>query len=477
MKIKKVIIQWKDAKREFIFDDKINLIYSKDNSKGKTTLLRAILYGFGYNIPATDGIKTFDDFYILIEYTKNSQVYKIERHGDIIYFCIKDEKITYVMPEQINELHAEIFDINDIMILNNLLAIFYIDQEKGWTLLNRGIIIVKNRFNIEDFISALSEKDVTSINDEIKKIEDEIRKYRTLKTIAEYKSENMIEETTSYTKNQDNELYSKINLLKMRAVEVKKDIKDVNIILLDNKKIVEYLERLDIYVKISEENSIKLSKSNILNYNENQIFYETRKRELEITLAKINNEISKIENEINNRNLLFNVKTVADEVDEMLQTVNINEKQIDKIIGQLTRRKQKLVEELHAVLSNNNKYLVSIYETIEKYAKELEFDKYIKDNQNFVLTNQLKGKTGRILTQMAFTFKIAYVLEIKRKYGLILPLIIDSPRTSELTDDNSTAMLKILERDFGEHQVIFASVYKFEKITKKVIEMKENLFY
>ena len=98
MKIKKVIIQWKDAKREFIFDDKINLIYSKDNSKGKTTLLRAILYGFGYNIPATDGIKTFDDFYILIEYTKNSQVYKIERHGDIIYFCIKDEKITYVMP-------------------------------------------------------------------------------------------------------------------------------------------------------------------------------------------------------------------------------------------------------------------------------------------------------------------------------------------------------------------------------------------
>ena len=194
-------------------------------------------------------------------------------------------------------------------------------------------------------------------------------------------------------------------------------------------------------------------------------------------MAKVNSEINKIENEINNRNLLFNVKTVADEVDEMLKTVNINEKQIDKIIGQLTRRKQKLVEDLHNVLSDNNKYLVSIYETIEKYAKELDFDKYIKDNQNFVLTNQLKGKTGRILTQMAFTFKIAYVLEIKRKYGLILPLIIDSPRTNELTDDNSTAMLKILERDFSEHQIIFASVYKFEKINKKVIEMKENLFY
>ena len=63
------------------------------------------------------------------------------------------------------------------------------------------------------------------------------------------------------------------------------------------------------------------------------------------------------------------------------------------------------------------------------------------------------------------------------KYGLILPLIIDSPRTNELTDEASTAMLKILERDFSDHQIIIASVYEFEKINKKVIEMKKNLFY
>ena len=80
MKIKKVNLQRKGEKREFIFDDNINLIYSKDNSKGKTTLLRAILYGFGYNIPATDGIKSFDDFNILIEYIEKSREYKIEKY-------------------------------------------------------------------------------------------------------------------------------------------------------------------------------------------------------------------------------------------------------------------------------------------------------------------------------------------------------------------------------------------------------------
>ncbi len=68
MKIEKVNIQRGEEQREFVFDENINLIYSKENSKGKTTLLRAILYGFGYNIPATDGIKSFDDFMIIIEY-------------------------------------------------------------------------------------------------------------------------------------------------------------------------------------------------------------------------------------------------------------------------------------------------------------------------------------------------------------------------------------------------------------------------
>lgn len=111
------------------------------------------------------------------------------------------------------------------MILNNLLAIFYIDQEKGWTLLNRGIIIGKNRFNIEDFISVLSDKDVSSINNEIKKIEDEIRKYRSLKSIAKYKSENIIEEVTSYTKSDDSELYSQLKLLKIREDEIKMILK------------------------------------------------------------------------------------------------------------------------------------------------------------------------------------------------------------------------------------------------------------
>lgn len=476
MKIRSINIKNQDLERHIEFDEKINLIYSKDNSKGKTTLLRVLLFGLGYNIPATDGMKTFDNLDIELELSNNDKEFKLVRHGDIIELQFQDEKLNYLLPEQITELHSFIFEIDDEIILNNLLATFYIDQEKGWTLLNRGIIIGKNRFNVDDFISALSDKEVSDINNEIKSIADELRKYKSLKSIAQYKEETLIEGTTSYSKKDDDELYRRERYLIEKKEELLADIQDISKIIKDNKKLIEYLERLEICVEINETESIRVNKDNILNFSENQMFYETRKKDLEIQLGKIKSEISKIETELGQRNMLFNMKTVADEIDGMLQDVNIDETQIEKIINQYTRRKTKLVNDLRNVLSNNNKYVTSIYETVKKYAKELGIEQYVKDDCKFVLTHQLKGKTGRVLIQMCFIFKIAYVLEIKKKFGLILPLIIDSPRTGELTDKSSTDMMKILQRDFKEHQIIFASVYKFDDIKKNTIELKNNLF-
>ena len=263
----------------------------------------------------------------------------------------------------------------------------------------------------------------------------------------------------------------------MQKNDLIQDINEVDCILKDNDGLIKYLEKLEIYVKISDNENIRVNKDNILNFNKNQMYYLTRKKELEIKLAKVKKELQKIESEIDNRHMLFNFKTVLDEVDDMMKSVNINENQIDRIITQLTKRRNELNNRLRAILGNNNKYITSIFQTIQKYSIELGIDKYIKDDYDFVLTNQLKGKSGKILTQMSFIFKIAYVIEIKKKYNLVLPLIIDSPRTNELTDKASTEMIKILERDFCDHQIILASVYKFDEINKTVIEMKDNLFY
>ena len=55
MKINYLKVMINSRTYQYNFDSK-NLIYSKANSKGKTTLLRFILYALGYQIPATEGI-------------------------------------------------------------------------------------------------------------------------------------------------------------------------------------------------------------------------------------------------------------------------------------------------------------------------------------------------------------------------------------------------------------------------------------
>lgn len=139
--------------RAIIFSEGVNLIHSEKNSCGKTTLLRFMLYALGYNIPNTRKIK-FDrcEVELVIECETVGEILLL-RHSDIaIEATVKDQKRTFVLPEQQNDLHTIIFGTENVDILGNLLGAFYVDQEKGWTLLNRGVVIGSIHFKIEELI-------------------------------------------------------------------------------------------------------------------------------------------------------------------------------------------------------------------------------------------------------------------------------------------------------------------------------------
>ena len=110
------------------------------------------------------------------------------------------------------------------------------------------------------------------------------------------------------------------------------------------------------------------------------------------------------------------------------------------------------------------------------YADELGISEYISEKgPKFVLTNQLKGLSGRVLAQMSFVFKLSYIRNIDEIYGLKLPIIIDSPRTNELSEESTNDMMKILKRDFNSHQIIIASIYKNEIIDFSEISLNDGL--
>lgn len=140
-----------NIQRVIEFSDRNNLIHSMSNSKGKTTLLRILLYSIGYSIPNTKHIK-FEDLEIESTITlDNGDCITLHRNSrDFITLKNGNDETVFILSSQETDLHKIFFNASNHELISNLLGLFYFDQEKGWTLLNRGVVIGSIRFNIEE---------------------------------------------------------------------------------------------------------------------------------------------------------------------------------------------------------------------------------------------------------------------------------------------------------------------------------------
>jgi hypothetical protein len=191
MKINKLIIKNGIFEPTTIIFEKHTLITSDKNSRGKTSLIRYILFSLGYKIPSTKRLRMEENgttVYLSISYSNLI----IKRDKDKMSLEFEDGTtldFDLTLDKDRQTVHSIIFETENISLLNNLLMIYYIDQDKGWTLLNRGKCIGNNRFDINDFIASLNGIDSMNINNEIDSIEKEIKKYSSLKKIIMLKDD------------------------------------------------------------------------------------------------------------------------------------------------------------------------------------------------------------------------------------------------------------------------------------------------
>ena len=84
-------------KKKIVFNNTFNLVYSKENSSGKTTFIRTLLYTMGYPIPSTKGIK-FDNMEFWLTISSNDVEYKLYRHAS--YMTVDDghNEVAYSVP-------------------------------------------------------------------------------------------------------------------------------------------------------------------------------------------------------------------------------------------------------------------------------------------------------------------------------------------------------------------------------------------
>lgn len=475
MKFVKLEIIYEEVKREFSFSESVNLILSKENSVGKSTLLRLLFYAMGYSIPSTKGI----------DFTKVSCKLWIETvHGEIVLKRLKNQielemnknKHLFTLPNESEELHALIFDSSNTNVVTNIIGSIYLDQEKGWTLLNKGFVIGRIYFDLNQLVAGLAERNIEELETELFSVSTELKKYKTMKSLYDYKTTLIDFDNNNTSDDYIDELERDLNILLIEKNSFDEQIKEMELSVKDNRAFVRYIENMKLFV-IDGEKEIQVTKDNLANFEDNQNLINTRKKILEIRASKIETKINKLKKRIEKESQLLSLQSEIEKFDNQVSELIINPLSVDKIIKRLKKRENELKEKIKAVITNNNDVINNLYFTVKKYANELDVSQYMDDNKNYIFTNDLKVLSGAVYHKIVFIFKIAYITEIQKYLKIKLPIVLDSPSGREVDQKNIEDIMNILNRDFKENQIIIASIYedyKFDNISK--FEIRKGLF-
>ena len=477
MIINNLIIRRGLFKKAFSFSDKGNIIYSTANSVGKTTLMRVLLYSLGYNVPGTKRFPiekyeyevsvTLDDGKGLILRRPTAEIIE-SRIGEI--FC------SYFLPDQMNQVHAMLFNTGNIDILNNILGTFYLDQEKGWTLLNRGRVIGSIHFNLEDFIQGLSGIDCSELKKQKNLLEQEIAKYEQISNVTKYKETLDVAEGSLLKESPEDEIDTQIRLKQIELNSIRRELSRIDRVMNSNKQFKKLVEEMKLMVETPQGDAIRVTEDNIIGLNDSIEYLIAKRKIMAVEYNSLTRAVDKLRaKKTPKEDSMFTVKSIADAFDEMVQKFPYGYVKIEEIKENLKRQLFEIKQQIYEKTRSNNKVVGSLYANVIRYADELGVRDESLTNLNYLFTTNMKILSGALLHKTVFSFRLAYILEVKKLLGVKLPIILDSPSGKEIDATNIALMINILKRDFSDHQIIIASIYEYDLPEVNKIELKKRL--
>lgn len=461
MKITKLIISddYRDLYSETF--ERLTLIWSNDNSSGKTTLIRFILFAMGFDVPSTKKIN-MKKYNVQIELECPKKIFIKRRNMDLTVSFV-EEGVTkkFDLDEELESAHSFIFGLNNKKMINNILGCFYIDQDKGWTLLNRGKVISSDiRFNIEDFILGVSNCDTSWYDVEINKKEKEISRYTAILNIVALSEE----QQTGY---KEDEIITKLKCEKSNLLfslyEVEHQINDLRRIINNNALLIETIESYKIRVRTGENKKVLVTKENIEDFNLNQFILESQVRELQLRKNELENMVFEVNSQLSEYDTLVQVDEISQDVINKVKSVSLNQTQIVNLIESLKKEKSELEKSKRNLLNTQVRITTMLSEKIKEYASELGiFDGYIDKEKDYLKTRNLKEHSGALYHKATLCYRLSYYNCVKEILGISLPFIVDSPGSAEVKDDGLVLMVNLIKRVIGDGQIIMSSIYDTE---------------
>ena len=464
MWIKHICIEEPPNKKEFTFHPGINLIHSHNNSYGKTTLLRFILYGLGFTIPNLEKLH-MEQCFVTITVIHGDRTIIINRHESDISVEEFNEKTYYRTPRELMAARSKIFNSDNKQLLESILGAMYIDQERGWTLLNRGKVIGSNEFQIESFLNSIAKDDVESLIIEKNKLSRELERYKQLLTLSDRQRTIDDFDKKRINLSEIESVQTSLDSLNIQLKSLKKEEKRIKESIKDNKKFIDYIDQMKLVIKVGGE-IIPLTHDMIVTCPDNMSFLEARLEVTRMSISKITEKMIKTESELNK--LLDEKK--SDEIIEAysiipISKINIDSEKIQSSINLMKNRLSILNKQIESA-QDKTKITTKLDSLILRNADELNVSQYIQNaSRPLCKIEKLKGFSGTKYRKVILSYRLAYASLIEEVEKLTLPLIIDSP-SGEVDDTNLSEMVNIFPKLYSHHQVIIASIDSLDSLEK-----------
>lgn len=476
MIIEKLILREGMVENLDTFSEKRNLIYSKSNTKGKSTYVRLLFYALGYPIPNMRGIK-YEEIITEITFSEKGQTYTAIRENNLIILFFNNSRIEFTLPSQHLSFLSFIFKYENIKVLKNLLGFMYIDQDKGWTLLNRGTVIGKIKFSIEELLAGLNGIDIDELIEKKSSLELNKEKYLAMLNMQELSEQVYEQNGEIFISNIEKELNEKIAYCNIKLENENSALKEINSVLLKEKQFFDYIDSMNLSVKQGDI-VIPVNRSTLLNSTANYEYLRAHRSIIVTNIEKLKRERSSYQAKLNEyyvKNSQISILSNEDKdtlINKQLANFNIDQKVVRQLLEETKKDLKYVTAEIKRTIKNQNTYISKIYKYVLEYATELHVDDKMAAKEDFIFTSDLKSLSGAVLQKMVFAFKVAFLKVIEESMNTKLFIVLDSPKGKELDDDNMKLIENLVSTELCDNQIFFASIYDLEH--EKLIEIKNR---
>lgn len=437
--------------------------FSDSNSTGKTTLLRSILYGLGFDIPNTPNV-AYDEYCFKLSVVVRKKVFDLERRGSLF---VVDGK-PFDLPAERTLVHSVLFGESNADILNNILGTFYIDQDYGWTIVGYGHFGGSNMYNLSSLLDGLNHFDDNGLKNEIANISKEIKKYRFIESAVEKRNEFLETESGDIVKNEPtfevDELKRTLSEVEFKLNKVNNDITNIEAALRKNRRFSSYVSEMNLSVMDPESgNIVPINESTLCDLPDLNESLKYRKLILQGEREKLKQQKINILARIPKYESIVSIKSEADKFLSDINGVDLNG--LKTIILQLENEKRKKTETLKQLQSTTNLWINKFLDYVKTFSLFLgNIPEEYYSSTKYIYMKKRPTLSGAMLHQVSLCYHLSAVKICEEKIGVSLPLIIDSPAGREVVEETMNNTLLLLKKYFSKNQIIFATIKHIETI-------------